>query len=439
MRGYFSIVVFVVVVLLAVVGAYWWHGKNTAGVAAAAQFKTPQEQSNVYVRFDMEAFDDIEAQYWQKASESDLAQLFQLSLEKAVGTSTEALATTTREAAAQMLASAFLSLSTTSQEQLALQTVQIALYNLSPVGRDQLLSSQAQTSLQNTVNNVNPAENLYADLGLPNGATSAQVEQAYVQKSAALAATTSAAGKEELAQVQQADATLSNPTNKTIYDQTGAQATVFSHVLNAHTLYIDVSSVAPTTIQEFAAAIDAASTTPALTNLIIDLRGNIGGDLSFAQEFLALFFGPNEYAFDLFHQGDLQVQRTANIPESAALQQFKEVAVVTDALTQSTAELAASALKHDHLAVIVGSTTRGWGSVEAIIPMQTQIDPSETYALELVEYLTVRYDGLPIEGNGVVPDVDTSKSGWTSQLANYFDSSSMVSALESESTKAPLQ
>src|SRR5665213_3069815 len=107
--------------------------------------------------------------------------------------------------------------------------------------------------------------------------------------------------------------------------------------------------------------------------------------------------------------------------------------------TRSTAELAASALKHDHLAVIVGSTTRGWGSVEAIIPMQTQIDPSETYALELVEYLTVRYDGLPIEGNGVVPDVDTSKSGWTSQLANYFDSSSMVSALESESTKAPLQ
>src|SRR5665213_3069812 len=197
-----------------------------------------------------------------------------------------------------MRSSAFLSLSTTSQEQLALQTVQIALYNLSPVGRDQLLSSQAQTSLQNTVNNVNPAENLYADLGLPNGATSAQVEQAYVQKSAALAATTSAAGKEELAQVQQADATLSNPTNKTIYDQTGAQATVFSHVLNAHTLYIDVSSVAPTTIQEFAAAIDAASTTPALTNLIIDLRGNIGGDLSFAQEFLALFFGPNEYAFD---------------------------------------------------------------------------------------------------------------------------------------------
>jgi C-terminal processing protease CtpA/Prc len=386
----------------------------------------------------MEAYDDIGANYWQQAGDPQLSQLFRLSLEKAASTSSEPLATTTRAAVAQMLFGAFNGQSTTTQEQLAVQTLEIALYNLAPTGRDNLLSNQAQIELQNTVNNVNPNNNLYDDLDLPQGASQDAVSQAVAQKTAALSATTSSAGKQELQQVEQAASTLSNPTAKTVYDRTGAQATVFTHVLNAHTLYIDISPVAPSTIAEFAAAIDSASTTPALDTLVIDLRGNIGGDLSFAQEFLALFFGPNQYAFDLFHQSNLEVQRTASIPQDPTISQFKQIAVLTDSMTQSTAELAASALKHDHLAVIVGTATRGWGSVEQVIPMKTEIDPTEQYALELVVYLTVRYDGLPIEGNGVVPDVNVSDPNWKSQLPDYIYSPYLISALESEATKPAL-
>lgn len=433
------LIAFIFLLALGGGGVYWWHGQSVAAVAAASAAKTPQEADNVYVRFDMEAYDDIAANYWQQVNDAQLAQLFQLSLEKAASTSSEPLATSTRDAVVQMLAQAFSGLSTTSQDQLALQTLNVALYNLTPTGRDNLLSSEAQTQLQNTVNNVNPSNNLYSDIGLQRGASSTAVAQAVAQKTAELSATTSAAAKQELAQVQKAASTLENPTAKTIYDQTGAQATVFSHILNSHTLYIDISSVAPSTIAEFQAAIDAASTTPALDNLVIDVRGNIGGDLSFAQEFLALFFGSNAYAFDLFHQGNLDVQRTGGVASDPTTAQFKQIAVLTDQMTQSTAELISSALKHDRLAYTVGVTTRGWGSVESIIPMKTQIDPSEQYALELVEYLTVRYDGLPVEGNGVAPDVDTSKAGWQSHLADHFTSSYMVSALESEAAKPPLQ
>lgn len=391
----------------------------------------------------MEGYDDVEANYWQQVSDPQLSQLFEAALTKArqnlnlAGSST--LATTTRDGVAQMLSQAFAGLSTTTEEQLAVQTLDVALYNLAPTGRDNLLSSQAQTQLQNTVNNVNPGNNLYSDIGLQSGASSSAVAQAVAQKIAALAASSSPSAKEALAQVRQANATLSNPTAKAIYDQTGAQATVFSRIINSHTLYIDISSVAPTTIAEFAAAADAASTTPALNSLIIDLRGNIGGDLSFAQEFLSLFYGPNAYAFDLYHQGSLEVQRTAQMSQDPTLSQFKEIAVLTDSMTQSTAELAASALKHDRLAYTVGTTTRGWGSVEAILPMQASIDPSQTYALELVEYLTVRYDGLPIEGNGIVPDVDVSKTGWQQNLSNYFNSPYLISGIESTVAKAPLQ
>lgn len=438
MHGWYVRILLILVACAIVAGGGWWWHEYQTPPASATTYKTPQEAQNAYVRFDMEAYDDLQANYWQTAGDAQLAPLFQLSVAKAASTSSEPLATSTRAAVAQMLGQAFTGLSTTTSEQLALQTLNVVLYNLAPIGRDNLLSSQAQTQLANTVNNVNPNNNLYNDLGLQNGASSSAVVQAIAQKTAELSATTSAAGKQELAQVQEASATLTNPTANAVYDQTGAQATVFTHILNSHTLYIDISSVAPSTIEEFAAAIDSASTTPALTNLVIDLRGNIGGDLSFAQDFLALFFGPNEYAFDLFHQGNLDVQRTASISQDATLSQFKSIAVLTDGMTQSTAELAASALKHDHLATIVGTTTRGWGSVEQIIPMQTKIDPSQQYALEIVVYLTVRYDGLPVEGNGVVPDVNTSAANWQSQLPNYFSSQYMISALEGEATKAPL-
>ncbi|HWP60991.1 MAG TPA: S41 family peptidase, partial [Candidatus Paceibacterota bacterium] len=418
--------------------AYWWMQK--AHAAPAVVYKTPEEKNDVYVRFDMEAYDIIAAHYWQQTTDAQLSQLFQLSLEKAASTSSEPLATQDRAGVATMLEQAFAATPAASgKKQLALQVLNVALYNLSPTGRSGVLSSQAQTALQNTVSNIQPSNNPYTDLGVSQNATPAEIKQAYQQKAAALAATTTAAGKAAQTQLAHAYQTLTNPVNKQIYDTSQSQPTVFSHILNPQTLYIDISQVAPTTIQEISAALSAASSTPTFSNLILDMRGNIGGDLTFAQEFLSLFYGPNQYAFDLFHQGNLEVQRTGGVDQSPEATHFKEIAVIDDHMTQSTAELVASILKHDHLAYTVGETSRGWGSVEQVLPMQTVIDPSETYALELVVYLTVRYDGLPIEGNGVVPDIDTTKPGWRSALPNFFTSGAMQEALSRAAGGAPMQ
>ena len=60
-------------------GAYYWQNvydtRNTS-------FKTPEER-DLYVRFEMEAYDSIKINYWKKLEEAALAQLFQLSLAKA--------------------------------------------------------------------------------------------------------------------------------------------------------------------------------------------------------------------------------------------------------------------------------------------------------------------------------------------------------------------
>ena len=431
---------FAAMLAICVAVAYFSPLTSSSSATAAAALSQGSVDPGAYVAFDMEAYDLIQKNYWQKAADSDMALLFQASLEKAAATSSVALPSKDRTGVEAMLTNAFAGKTAAEKKQLALMIVQVALYNLTPIGRDELMTSQAQQQLQNTVNNVNPAADLYSNLGLSKGASVEQVDQAYAQKQTELAATTSTQGKQELAAATAAHEVLSQPLNKSIYDQTGAQPTVFSHTLNPHTLYIGVSSVAPTTIMEFAHALDAASSTPGLKNLVIDLRGNIGGDLDFTQQFLSLFFGPNQYAFDLFHQGDLEVQRTLNIQKMPELtSQFREIAILTDGQTQSTAELTASALQHDRLAYVVGTKSRGWGSVEHVYPMTTVIDPSEKYALLLVTYLTVRGDGAPIEGNGVIPDVDVSQQGWQQKLGNYFYSSDMIAALEKEATAEPLR
>jgi len=57
----------------------------------------------------------------------------------------------------------------------------------------------------------------------------------------------------------------------------------------------------------------------------------------------------------------------------------------------------------------------------------------------LVNSLTLRDDNQPIEGNGVVPNVDTSHSDWKQHLSDYFNSPSLVSALEETAVGAPLK
>jgi hypothetical protein len=370
----------------------------------------------------MEAYDDIIADYWVKPGDyakfgiPELPELYRLAAAKATGADLT-LATSTRDATAAMLADAFKNATSTEAERnMALGTLQVVLYNLAPAGRDGLLSKAEETALRQDVANINPAKNLYDDLGVGKDASEAEIAAAYDRKSAALAASTSPAAKDELAQVTHAHEVLASTLGKALYDQTGAESSILSHIYG-NTLYLAFNKISPTTLQEFAYTLDAASTTP-LTHLILDMRGNVGGQLSFAQDFLGLFLGGNQYAFDLYHQGDTEPQRTTQnkFPD---LTRFKDIAVLTDDMTQSTAELTTAALKRFRIATVVGTKTRGWGSVEDTYPMKTEIDPATSYALLLVNHLTLRDDQEPIEQNGVLPDVDTTEAGWQKKLGTY--------------------
>ena len=420
----------IIALILTASGGYWlYYGPHAAQAASAAgAYKTPAEK-DVYVRFDMEIFDIVMDNYWQKGTEADLAEVFRLALAKAAGTSEEVLPTKDRVGTAAMLAEAMKRTADDKKKSLAVDTGIIVLANLAPQGRSGLLSDKQEQQFRDTANNIDRTTDLYSTLGVAKDASAAQVEEAYAAKTATLAASSSPEAKEELKQVERAKEVLADAGSKSIYDETKIEPSLVSRIIGSKTLYLDLSQVTPATLQEFVNTLEKTKDNPQLTSMIIDVRGNIGGTLDFGKYLLALFIGPNQYAFDLFHKGDLQVERTPAVPKIPSLGNFREIVILTDAMTQSTAELTSAIFKRMRLAKVIGTKTRGWGTVENTFPIATQLGSDEKYSVLLVHSLTLREDSEPIEGRGVDPDIDITAKDWKQQVASTFKTSGFASAI----------
>jgi len=429
-RKNFLVVALIIIVL---VGGFQFNKSKTSSKVV---YQTSAE-NDPYVRFEMEAYDKITKNYWNDPKQYDLSNLFKLAVEKAGGVNVT-LATSTRSATAEMLAGVLKNAtSTEARKNLSLNIISLVLYNLQPVGRNGLLSQVQETAFRQNVSNVDPSKDLYKNLGLEKGATPKEINQAYEEKAAVLEKATTTEAKAELKTVAYARSVLTNLNSKQLYDEAKIEPTVFSHVMG-RTLYLYLSKMSPTTLREFALSVDSASTTPGLDSMILDLRSNVGGSLDFLQNFLGIFIGQNQYAFDLFHQGNYDVQRTVQ-PKFDELTRFKDIAILTDNMTQSTAEITTATFKKFNLARVVGVPTRGWGTVENTYPLETDIDTANKYTLLLVNSVTLRDDNQSIEGQGVEPDINTNDSNWKNKLKNYFRSQSLIQAVSESANKPPRQ
>lgn len=90
----------------------------------------------------------------------------------------------------------------------------------------------------------------------------------------------------------------------------------------------------------------------------------------------------------------------------------------------------AASLKKYRAGVLVGTPTKGWGTVERVFPLDNRISNTEKYSLFLVHSITLRDDNLPIEGRGVEPDVDTKDGDWPQKLLQYFNNQDLVNAVK---------
>lgn len=435
------LVVVVSTAILLVIGGYYGYTKYYAKSSLngkAITYKTPEEK-DIYVRFVMESYDSINENYWAKMKEEDMAKLFQLSLQKVTNQKDlPVIATTTRAGVSKMVSDVVsTATSTLAKKELVVNTIIVATANLEPFGRNGLFSQKQEKALRENVSNINTETNLYKNLGIETGASVSTVEKAYKEKSATLAKATRTEAKDELQKVVYAHKVLANEYNKKMYDEKKIEPTLFGKVLG-NTLYLSISKISPTTLSEIGMIVDNASTTPRLDSMILDLRGNVGGALDFLQYFLGAFVGQNQFAFDLFHQGEYDAQRTV-IGKFEPLSRYKDMAILTDNMTQSTAELTAATFKRLNMAKVVGAQTRGWGTVENTFPLSTVIDENEKYSLFLVRSLTLRDDNMPIEGKGVTPDVDIKSKTFQEDLNKAFRNSSLIRAIEEQIKSSPVR
>lgn len=445
---------------------YAIFGKNNVNL------NITQTQKDPYVAFLEETYDKIKENYWDSISDEQLTNLYKLAAEKITGR-TQKLDTRTKpapqpaqtqpqqtatglsldlqgtsiadikvlskpspnpiadqkQALEKMIKNILKDLDNTKKIEFSKTLAAAVLTNLSPLGRSGLYTQKQEEQLKNTVSNINPGKDLYKDLGLSKGAAKDMVEKAYQEQSVKLAEDKSDQAKQKLKDIAYARSVLTQDNQKKNYDSNKVEPTVFNKIYPNQIAYIKFLKFSPTTYDEFTRLITSFDTPDGPKALIFDLRNNVGGAIDSLPFFLGNFLGDKQEAYEFLHKGEYEPFKTIG-QKLPGLIRLKQIIILIDKGTQSSAELLASALKKYHFGVVVGEASKGWGTVEKVFPITNQIDPTEKLSLFLVHSITIRDDGQPIEGRGVEPDISITDPDWEGKLFDYFRNPDLIQAIK---------
>jgi len=393
------------------------------------QLEQAPQDDNIYTAFYFEVFTLVKNYYWNVLGDEQLINVTKLALEKVSDETIEQTPQTKAELR-ELIIKKMKNKSDDEKEAFITALADVVLANLEPFGRSRLYTSKKKQELSNTVKNVNPDVDHYETLGVEKNAPPEQIADAYEEKITELnqQEKTPEVNK-KIAQVKQAKEVLGDQGNKNVYDQSGANPTIENRLITPRIAYIHVTKFSPTTVEELDRVMQKYDEGQNLDTLIIDLRGNIGGAIDGLPYFLGPFIGQDQHAYQFFKRGEKQdfITKTGWLP---SLVRYKRVVVLTDDQVQSSGEVFAAVLKKYNVGVLVGDTTKGWGTVEAVFKINNQIDPeNETYSALLVHSLTLRDDGMPIEGKGVVPHVSTDNPNWQQEFDRYFNDQELLNAV----------
>lgn len=326
-----------------------------------------QTEKNTPKAFASEIYDKIKENYWNNISDAELLDLFKLSIEKNGGNVT-VTKLENKDKFWEAIEKATAGMSEEKRNNFLVSVAGSVLASLNPQGRSGLYTEKQEEQLKNTVENRNP--------------TTGKVEP-----------------------------------------------TVFAKIVSPGILYVEFKKFSPTSLEEFQKAFDAYKDTPGVSTLIFDLRGNVGGAIDATTYFLGFFLGKGQYAFDFYHKGEYLPFKTAT-DKLPSISKYKQIAILVNQNTQSSAEMMAASLKKYHAGILIGTPTKGWGTVERVFPLENQISKKEKYSLFLVHSITLRDDNLPIEGRGVEPDISIKDPDWPSKLLLYFNNPALVDAVK---------
>jgi len=172
---------------------------------------------------------------------------------------------------------------------------------------------------------------------------------------------------------------------------------VRSEMLEPGFAYVRVSNFQNHTGEDLRRTLTELQQSPAgVKGLILDLRNNPGGVLNAAVEVSDHFLERGRIVYTDGRVADTTLQFDA---QPGDLLRGAPVVVLINAGSASASEIVAGALQDHRRALIMGSQSFGKGSVQTILPMQSQS------ALKLT---TARYytpSGRSIQAQGIVPDI----------------------------------
>lgn len=389
--------------------------------------------ANPYTAFLDEVYVTIQDNYWQKLTDEELNRLFILGAEKLTGKAKKDKPENKAELLKLLEKDIKAYDEDEKKKQFATTLADLVLSNLEPAGRSRLYTQKDEKSLSDNVQNKNPEVDRYQVLGIDKEASEAAIKIAYQKESEKWNPETnqSPEAEEKFAQIEESYNILSDPASREIYQISGVEPTMDYKLIQPDIFYIHIKKFSPTTFDELKRVTDKpiADQPKPPDTLILDLRDNVGGAIDGLPYFLGPFIGADQYAYQFFHQGEKEDFKTITgwLP---GLVPYKKVVILINQGSQSTAELMASTLKKYNVGVLVGSTTKGWGTIEKVIKIDRQIDPQEKYSVFLVHSLALGSDGQPIEGRGVQPLIDTNLPNWEEELYDYFNSQEIVTAVK---------
>lgn len=420
----FSLVGVVVTLLIfssGVLSGYYLPAQLTP-IISNAYSKLPFSRQEPTVAFLLEIYGKIKSEYWEDLSDEHLSVYFEQMIKKHHSVN-ESLVSHDYQGVEKLLSRLIKQMDQNRRKEFVVNVAKDVLANLRPDGRSGLYTQKMETNLKNLVQNINPGKDLYKDIGLEKNAPLEKVQQVAKEMEQKLEedkrkATTPEAREDiaqKLATIRYAEDVLTIPEKKDKYDTYGIEPTVFTKLISPKVLHIQMKRMSPATFDEFKKAIEGFDKEGGPTGLILDLRGNIGGSLDITTLLLGSFLGPNQVSFDLFRRGKYEPVRTG-IDKLPGVVRFKTMVVLVDENGQSSAENLAVVFKRYNLGVVLGKKTKGWGTIEKLYPLKNQIDPNEQYSIFLVNHVTIRDDGLPIEGRGVEPHILIDDPSWDKKL-----------------------
>ena len=168
--------------------------------------------------------------------------------------------------------------------------------------------------------------------------------------------------------------------------------------------YISVSGVNDPAFSQFRDALSKALTA-GQKNIVLDLRGNLGGYVNDAVHITSQFIGSGTIVFQ--QNVSDGTQEIAAEKGGIAIDPAIHVVVLVDGNTASAAEIIAGSLQARGRAVLIGTKTYGKGVVQEWLPL-----PNDFGGIHLTVARWLTPNKVWIQGKGLTPDVpvDTSNA-----------------------------